>query len=724
MKHLQHHALAAAAALLSSTVCAVETNLAPAGFTGLGVTPNAHLLGWGQFGFAYDSQLPGATDPSGHNYVAGFGLLPNLEVSGRLAANTLHENCFAQKCGLRDLSASAKVGIGLGTARRWRVAAGVTDVGGAATNFRSIYGVLTYTRDPFEFSGGFARRPDSSRSNRSPLDGVFGSAAWQPLSWVRGHVEYTDGNTWAGVRLFAPSSWLPEGWSAHIGANTRLTSTRVTERSWFSAGLTIPLYKVPGTRTVPQPAVRHEAGTLPPQPATPMPAPASSPVPAAAAAPAAAPAPARAVSDEELEQLARNLQARGLEDIWVGRMPDGSVAARANNASYNWNTIDALGAALGATASTLGDHRALYRLVLTQRQMPIVAVTGQTDCLRQWIEQPASTCAGGELSTPGTLSLDALQEGAAWVVRGLQPSWKTLRVQLSPVLRTNLGTELGAFDYSAGLNVGFSQPLWAGATADWRVQGEVAHSDDYGPGRFFERRRVLPGTERLALTQTVQVNLPRLLGAADEAAVRDRRLSGLSAQGTIGRMGHHFDGVYGSARWEPGQGRHRVTVQGGWLHNSKFGLVPGEPRNATPLLFSYRYDVTATRTYLEATGGRFMNNDGGLQLGLRQWFGDVSVQVFLRRTRFSDTGARTLAGLEFSIPIGPRRDMQPSRIQVTGTPRFSHTVQTVVGSGTNPVVFGQGSLPPAPSLDAVYNSDRASLVYFEDNLRRLRDAAR
>jgi hypothetical protein len=723
MKHLPPFVIAAAAALPCCNAAAVETNLATGGYTGLGLTPNAHLLGWGQLGLAYDRQLPGALDPSGHNFLLGIGLLPNLEVTGRLATNTMHSNCFTEGCGLRDLSASAKVGIALDAQNRFRIAAGITDVGGAATNFRSLYGVVTYSQETLEFSGGFARRRDSGGVRaKSPLDGVFGSAAWQPLPWVRGHVEYTDGDAWAGVRLFAPGAWLPRGWSAHVGANARLTDTRVTNRAWLSAGLTIPLYRVPESRAATQ--VQPQPVAVAPAPATAAPA----PLPRAAAplAPAAppVPAPSREVTDADLEALARALRDRGLEDIWVGRMPDGSIAVRANNATYNWNTVDALGAALGATARTLGGQRAPYRLALTQRQVPIVAVTGQTDCLRQWIEQPAATCAGGELSTPGTLSVDALQQGAAWVVRGLQPSWKTLRVQLSPVLRANVGTEVGAFDYSAGVNVGFSQPLWAGATADWRVQAEVAHSDDYGPDGVFHRRRVLPGTERLALTQTVPLRLGRWLDGANEADVRNRGLSALTAQATLGRIGHHFDGAHGALRWEPGEGRHRVTAQGGWFRNSRFGLVPSEPRRAKPLLLAYRYDVSRTRTYLEATAGRFMNNDAGLQLGMRQWFGDVAVQAYVRRTRFSGTGARTQAGLELSVPIGPRRDMQPSVVQVTGTPRFAHAVETVVGSGTNPVVFGRGVLPPAPSIDAVFNSDRASLLYFEDNIGRLRDAAR
>ena len=37
---------------------------------------------------------------------------------------------------------------------------------------------------------------------------------------------------------------------------------------------------------------------------------------------------------------------------------------------------------------------------------------------------------------------------------------------------------------------------------------------------------------------------------------------------------------------------------------------------------------------------------------------------------------------------------------------------------------GLGTMPPAPSLDETFNSDRSGLVYFEDNIHRIRDAAR
>ncbi|WBY02072.1 YjbH domain-containing protein [Ramlibacter tataouinensis] len=719
---------------------AVDTTMTPAGYTGLGITPNAHLLGWGRLEATYDNQLPGVVaNTRGHNYVVGFGLMPNLEISGRLATNTLDSNCFiAPGCGVRDLSGSGKVAIGLDAANRFRIAAGATDVGGAATNFRTYYGVLTYNEGPVEASVGWARRSGARAGGpRSPLDGPFAAAAWQPLPLVRGHVEYADGNAWAGVRVFAPSEWLPEGWSLSAGANFRLNENRLTERAWWTTSLSIPLYKVPalpGTRKAPLPPLQpgqhplpaYEARIAAPLDAERTEAPSSR---AQADAPAQAPSVPgpnpQPLTDDRLHALGEALQAKGLEDIWVGRMPDGTVAVRANNASYAWNALDALGAALGAIARGLGDSKAGYRLVLTQRQLPIVAVTGQADCLREWIEQPTNSCTAGQLSTPGTMPLDPLHEGASWVVQRQKPAWQTVRVSVSPVLRTTVGTEVGALDYQVGANVNALLPLWPGASVDWGVNIPLAHSDDFEARGVFANRRIPSGTERLAFTQTARIPLERWLAAGEQ-----RRWGGgaLTAQATVGRIGSFYDGALGALRWEPGEGRHRLGAEAGLFRNNAFdnGRGPlGTLRRAAPVLGSYRYSFMPTRTDLEATAGRFMNNDRGFQVGLRQWFADTAVSIYYRRTSFPGQSLRQMVGITLSLPIGPRRDWQPiPHVQVGGTPRFTHRVETVIRDKANPLSFGHGMHPPTSGLDAVFNSDRASLVYFEDNMRRIRDAAR
>ena len=722
--------LAAAMSLPITAALAVDTTLTPGGFTGLSITPNAHLVPWGRLEATYDNQLPGiVSDPSGHNFVVGFGLLPNVEVVGRLAANTLQSNCFTQGCGARDLSASFKAGIGLDAANRYRLAAGMTDVGGNVTYFRSYYGVLSYNEGPVELSGGLAKRSGAGiNGSKSPLNGPFGSAAWQPLPLVRAHVEYTDRNAWGGLRLFAPGQWLPEGWIASVGVNQRLTNTTLTAKSWWSVALSIPLYKVPDlARSGPQaplPVLAAGQYPLPSYEARVLPE--SAPAGVAPVLSTFVP-PAAVLDDRQLVALAAALKAKGLGDISVGRMPDNSVAVLVNNASFKWNSIDALGVALGAVSRTLGSFKTGYRLILTERQIPLVAVTGQTDCLSRWVNNEAQSCAAGELSTPGKGALEPLHAGASWVMQGLQPGWKTARLGFSPVLRTSLGTELGVLDLSLGANASLTLPLWRGASVEYSRNVPLANSSDYDKQGVFGNRRVLSATERLAVTQTVRVPLEQWLAPGDEAKAAQRGLGGLTAQATVGRVGTVFDGAHGAVRWEPGEGLHRLTAQGGMFRNADFNKIGGISQTlqtARPMLLSYRYALMPTRTYFETTAGQFMGNDRGLQVGMRQWFSDVAVNVFFRRTSFSNSGAKSFAGIEFSVPIGARSDYRPSDFfQVGGTQRFSHTVETVVGAA-NFVTPGYGVLPPVPSIDATFNSDRSSLAYFEDNIRRIRDAAR
>ncbi|GAB3650644.1 YjbH domain-containing protein [Ramlibacter alkalitolerans] len=704
-----------------------QTTMTQAGFTGLSITPSAHILGWGRMEFSYDNQLPGnVRDPSGHNYVLGVGLLPNLEIAGRLAANSpLDANCFvAPGCGTRDLSASAKAGIALDRAQRYHIAAGITDVGGSVTHFRSVYGVLTYNQGPWEASGGYARRSGGVNGSRSPLDGIFLAGAWQPLPWARGQLEFTDRKAWAGVRLFAPKEWLPEGWSAYVGANRRLTDTNLTEKSWFSAGIAIPLYKVPN---LPASSVNPSAVAPAPQQPPTIAAPRTSP-PASVleSSPAPArPAPAPRVDDARLFELAAALRNRGLEDLWVGRMDDGSIAVRANNATYNWNSLDALGVALAAVADTLGSNATVYRLILTQRQLPLVAVTGQADCLRRWIQDATAACTAGQLTTPGSAVLDRMHFGADWVVRREQASIETVRMRISPILQKNVGSELGALDYSLGANIGVELPLWDGARVEAGYDVPITETSDFKNGGVFSDRRVRSRLDRLAFTQTLRLPFEQWITGADDAMIQRWGLGNVVAQGSVGQFGGFYTGVHGAVRWEPGAGRHRVSAEAGLFEHSDFGS-PGTPgvRSPRPLIAEYRYNFAPTRTYFEATAGNFMNNDLGYQLGLRQWFNDVAVHVYYKRTRLEHEPSRQFVGLELTFPLGPRKDMNPRGFQVTGTPRFALGVETTVReTGLNPVRVGHGVVPPVASVEETFNSDRSGLVYFEDNVGRIRDVA-
>lgn len=710
---------------------AVDTSLTQAGFSGLGVTPNAGVLGWGSAAFTYDNQLAGVVPKtSGHNYVLGFGFWPNIEIAGRLATNDLTSNCFtASGCGARDLSAAGKLGFALDRNGTWRVGAGVVDVGGGATYFRAAYGVLTWDSGPFQASGGLGKRSNSGvAGSRSLLGGPFASAAWQPVSTVRAQVETSDGQIWAGANVYAPAQWLPDGWQATLGYTQRLSNTPLTQRNWWTFGVTIPLYKSP------QPARPVDSDkspnllTSPVQSQVPGSKSDSSDVDSKQAQPQAQPQSAAqvqgSVQDSDLKRLADALTARGLEDVSLGRAPDGLLAIRANNGSWEWNAADAVGAALGAISHAIGDQAVGFRFILTLRQVPFVAVTGRADCLRQWITTGSNTCTAGEITSPAMTDMDQLHRDVQWVIARKNPAWQRVRVNISPVFKTSFGTEFGAFDYSLGATVTGQLPTWDGGSVEAGVNVPLSNSVNYRFSEIFGNRRVQQGLDRLTLTQFARVPVERVLPGAPGAG-------SVTALGTIGRMSTIYDGWVGSIRWEPGDGRHRVSGMLGSLKNAEFGnydsLWP-TVRTSKPALASYRYAFQPTRTDFEATGGWFVNNDKAIKLTVRQWLGDTTLGLFYKRSQTkADTRVTQLLGLELTVPIGPRRDVYVGEhLQLGGTPRYVHSVETTfrTGVGGNPLAPGRGSLGGLPNVNDTMNSDRSGLRWWEDSVRRIREVAR
>ena len=716
MRLIREISLMSGLGLVAVSSAWAQSALSAGGFTGWSVTPSAKVQGWGTASLAYDNELVGGPvtqryGTSGSNLIVGFGLLPNLEVSGRIASSTLNTNCYSDDCGIRDLSANVKVGAPLDRNGLWHIAAGVTDVGGQTGNFRSVYSVLTYSPDPLDLSVGYGRRTTKALDGSgSPLNGLFGSAAYRPFGWLQTHVEYADSKAWAGARLFAPADWIPAGWTAYLGLNARLNGSDKTARSWLSAGVTIPLYKVPEARVANRAAPTPDSVVVTAEslPARSLPATSAEPV-----------------TDEQLRDLADALKLKGFEDISVGRAPDGAIAVRVNNASYNVNTVDGLGAALGVVARSLEAQRAGYRLVLTQRQLDIVGVTGQADCLAEWIALGPAHCTAGQLYTPGTTDIGGLLAEASWVVEGSAPSWTTPRVILQPVLRSAVATEYGVLDHSLALRATLQQPLWRGAWAEVAHNSPLHDSDDYRQGEAFGQSRFVEQTDRYMVHQMFRVPVERLLGKNKAPTGAMWGVNAVTAHVAAGRIDANYRGAYGEVRWEPGEGRHRLQAEGGRFERIQaYGTTL--PAHSRPLLASYRYAYSPTRTYGEITAGQFLYNDRGVRFGIKQWFDDVAVTLYVRRTKFDWASApRTSAGIELSIPLTPRKDMSPTYpVQVTGNPRWSHGIETVVREASNSLSTTQGVNPNVSTLDRTFNSDRSGLVYFEDNMTRVRNAAR
>lgn len=173
--------------------------LAPAGFAAAISCPRADVLSPGTARAAWANGNPEKKrDFTRVGSVGlldlGFGVLPGLDVVGRLAWDGyLGCNAYSlnprYEAWLRNLSTSVKYEFPLRFGWDTRLALGEVDIGGAATNFRSCFRVVSSSWGVAHFSLGYGR----GSHVYSSLKGMFGNAQvflterWQGLAEYHSH---------------------------------------------------------------------------------------------------------------------------------------------------------------------------------------------------------------------------------------------------------------------------------------------------------------------------------------------------------------------------------------------------------------------------------------------------------------------------------------------------------------------------------------------------------
>ena len=216
-------------------------------FGGLSITPTAQIDN-GAMTFQFQNRVIGTGRYEGINLTNVFGLSEFLEVGGRIAANTTTVNLYTGDGGNRDLSASVKLQLNplLGYASSpLKVSIGASDVGGAATLFRSYYGVASYAGDRWSGSAGYAKAGVINFGN-NPLNGVFVNGSLSLRPWLDVQAESTSDRTWLAMALhnesLLPSWGAPSGTSIYAKINTQVRgSSQVGGKPWLDVGIRLPL---------------------------------------------------------------------------------------------------------------------------------------------------------------------------------------------------------------------------------------------------------------------------------------------------------------------------------------------------------------------------------------------------------------------------------------------------------------------------------------------------
>jgi hypothetical protein len=701
--------------------------LSASGYTGAINTPLADVIPWGGLSVGLTNSNPELgrrINAGGFGSInAGLGLLPGLELVGRLAfEGDLQCSMYSSspcRAGQRDLSVSGKYQLPLDLPLNTRLALGFTDYGGAATQYRQVYGVATSTLGPLDLSLGYGM----PKSRNALLDGAFGSANVRISNHVNGMLEYDSREARTGVLYLQP---LTRQTNLQLGVSRKLTQATEQQRWQWSAALNIAL----GQPHESLPVAAEYAASMRTQPKFYKLAEGG----AAVAAPVAqASRPDMTVRTEEAipsssvtstpvldaQAFVQLLQEQGFAHVHVRHWTMESAGSarwevRAEPRRWRQSQIDAVAVVLAQWLKRIdkasGDELAL---TLTYQQMPVLAVQTRASCLSDWLKG-AGVCRNGFNETSGAVRIGraaAAPEDGVSPPRGTGvdeahgeggPVWAP-QFEIGPSLRTTVGTEYGLADYSLALEIGAEVALAPGLFWQGTYQVPVSHSADFGEGGVFESNR-----HPSAGFDTGMLSYWR------------RFSSGVDAQLSGGYVNRRYLGGQLDAFWMNEDGRWRVS--------GTVGRYNHETRNVTqtPVLAEVRYNLVPGLWNVEATAGRFLGGDQGYRLATTHWFDDKQVQLFYRASK-GDSGTAlgqriNALGFTVNLPLGPKEAVAAGATTVRGNDRWGWGLQTKVGGQDNALPMGYGEVPRVRHgvMTDVSDHDRNGVLDLQARMKSLK----
>jgi hypothetical protein len=662
--------------LLMKPGISVSQVVSPNGFSGIGVVPLTSVISKGTSTVSFDPTLPGSLNTKGYNTQIGLGIYDGLELVGRLATNDQRCNMFqAGACPantIRDFSASLKWSLPI----EWlqqnnaQLALGVTDVGGAASYFKSYYAVAAKELGPLEVSIGQGK----GMANYALLDGIFGGLTYRPSNWLDLNVQKVGSNSWAVATLKSDIPYTQA--SGYITLNQRLTDAPVTEKQWVGVGVSMLLDGTTRQKKDRQQNTSSQAQSH------------------------------KSIANLRPEDLPGLLQMNGFYKPLISESQK-PLKVEIENTAYAWNTVDAVGVALGVLAATHGNVAGqTFELNVTSRGISQAVVTGDVPCLKSWLET-GEVC--GSLSIRSGLQRAGNKAGLGEInisqVLGLAKWSFRPELVISPTLVSSIGTEFGSFDIDGGANINLVLPLWTGATLETnQVKPLGISTRGFERGGVFYASRLKSVTSRTMLHQLV--NVPSINTQA--------RLSLGTAYAT-------WDGHQLETGTQSDNGRHRLGLA---IGNFKNNSLPENSHKKYDLA-TYRYahdDRMSTVT--ELTTGKFWGGDKGWSIGQRFWHGDTALNIYLRRTRMAESAPLvSFAGLQLSIPITLRVNKGMQHSALRGTNQWTYTLESRVLDRENLLTGGYGEVPRiGDSLVQTFNRDRNSTRYLESSLMRAKSA--
>ncbi|MCG3864906.1 MULTISPECIES: YjbH domain-containing protein [unclassified Photobacterium] len=664
-------------------------------YTGLMFTPNAQVIDTGDFNLSFHQGVPYQNSIAKlDDWFFAAGIFKGLEAGGRIVTRDYDSNCYTDGCGIRDLSASLKYQLPfIYDYTGVHLAVGAQDIGGEANNFDTKYIVADTTFDTLNLrlSAGYGQSSLAS----GIMNGPFGGAEWQPLSFLQITGEYDAAEFNANAKLFTPENLLPYG--VQLSLDYELyTGHKNSDQTVWGINAAVPLLgynnnvrkdlsntqAIDLQKTVDQQLAQNQ--------------------------------------NSSLQRLITALRNDGFINLQIGKHQDNLVIALENR-RYNHNPMDGVGVALGIIAEHAGsdtfsdfskmaklgknDTQQNVELIMLTNGIPMFTVNTEMTCYRDFLKN-GSSC---QSLTFNSYNAKTAFNNTTWLINKINNGFGRSQVIISPELAHRTATEYGFFDYSLALVTNLYTPLWQGAAIDIRHTLPVAESDDFKEGEIWGNSAYDNEINRLFLHQAFK--LPQ----------------NIMTQFTAGYMYGDYWGGMNETNWISPNGFHDLGFKVSQFRPEDEYKNGKHTSDKGVRLAKYQFSYPDWNWQLELQGGEFWKGDRGIKATSSHWLGDTRLSAsYLTSKAQGANQYEDFLTLSISLPLTPWRDMNPGYLQVRGIDQFTYSLQTRVGNedGHNNLNTGLGG-----SNDIQHNlarqyqgQSRLTSAYFKANTQRLRNA--
>ncbi|NDF98935.1 MAG: hypothetical protein EB101_08430 [Chitinophagia bacterium] len=256
-----------------------------------------------------------------------------------------------------------------------------------------------------------------------------------------------------------------------------------------------------------------------------------------------------------------------------------------------------------------------------------------------------------------------------------------------------------------GASVNTVLPLWKGAIWDLnRIEPLDINTDDFRKNGVYFNSRLRSAVNRRMFHQVFSA----------PTINTQFRLSAGMAYTTW--KGHQLESMTQNM-----DGRHRLSLAVGQFRNDTLARNNQKDYH----LATYRFANNAEHTIAtEITYGKFWGGDTGYQILQRFWHGDTNVSIYLRRSQMPDgTPTASFAGLQFTIPLTPRRNIGYENFGLRGVNQWTYSLESRIFNRENLLTAGYGEIPRfGENLPQLFNRDRNGQSYLKEESWRMKNS--